>query len=81
MASKLFYTTAMSIMRRKFSGNVVFVVATDDVDWCRRAFRDDIVNVGDVFFTSDASTRISKVQPTFDLAVMAQCNHSIIRQV
>ena len=79
MASKNFYTAAMASMRRKHTtqnSDVLFIMASDDMEWCKAMFKYH----SDVVFTSDAgASRYSDVQPTFDLAVMAQCNHSITR--
>ena len=78
LASKGFYSSAMDWFRKKYNSDkseVVFVLATDDSEWSTRMFEAE----KDVVFTSRASTRYSSYQPAFDLAVMAQCNHSIIR--
>jgi hypothetical protein len=57
---------------------VLFVLASDDEDWSKRMFSSE----PDVVFTSSAKTKYSMNQPeTFDLAVMSQCNHSILRNV
>jgi hypothetical protein len=67
------------VHRKKFKTNsdVVFLLASDDNDWSWRMFGD----VDDIILTSEASTKMSTIQPTFDLAVLAHCNHSIVRQV
>jgi hypothetical protein len=64
--------------RRKYNSDtsrVLFVLATDDLGWSEEMFGD----VDDLVFTARAEEKSASVQPAFDLAVMAQCNHSIIR--
>ena len=51
----------------------MFVIASDDVDWCRKSFG----HLDDVVFPADAQVEVG--QPTFDLAVLSLCDHSIIR--
>ena len=51
------------------------MLATDDTKWSLKMFDD----VPDIVMTSKARTTFSMFQPMFDLAVMAHCNHSIIR--
>jgi len=78
VASQRFYLTAMEYYRSKYNSvtkTVVFVMASDDDKWCQKMFS----NFSDVFFTSSSTTNLSKQQPTFDLAVLSSCNHSIIR--
>jgi len=78
LASKMYYTKAMDWFRDKYNSEtveVLFVLATDDPNWSLRMFGD----VSDVVLTSKAKTTFSMFQPMFDLAVMVQCDHSIIR--
>ncbi len=61
-------------LTRTPSSDVIFVLASDDDLWCKKMFghKDDVV------FTSSVS---NVQQPTFDLVVMSQCNHSISRYI
>ena len=68
----------MKISRMKYktaSNDVLFVMASDDIEWCQTMFS----NETDVVFASSAAQKYNVVQPTFDLAVMSLCHHSIIR--
>jgi hypothetical protein len=70
----------MNIFREKYvtsSSAVLFVMASDDDKWCKDMF----ANETDVVFTSSLTSPFSEKQPTFDLAILSQCNHSIIRQL
>ena len=78
VASQKFYLIAMKIYRNKYnspSSKIVFIMASDDDQWCRKMFG----NVSDIVFASSSTSLFSKQQPTFDLAIMSQCNHSIMR--
>jgi len=78
VASQRFYLTSMESFRTKYNSEnstLVFVMGSDDDQWCRKMFG----NMSDVIYTSSATTNLSKQQPTFDLAVLSSCNHSIIR--
>ncbi len=78
LASRAYFLEAMSIFRKKYVtplGAVLFVIASDDMDWCEKM----LLNEDDVVLTSSSSSTFSKQQPTFDLAILSQCNHSIIR--
>jgi len=77
VASHKFYKSAMENYRNKYNSEtstIVFVMASDDDQWCRKMFG----KMSDVIYTSSATTNLSKQQPTFDLAVLSNCNHSII---
>jgi hypothetical protein len=57
---------------------VVFVVASDDYRWCKRNFR----NSNDTFMASSveaAELRNKGNEVGFDLAVVARCQHAILR--
>ncbi len=78
LASRAYFSEAMSIFRKKYvtlSTAILFVIASDDMDWCERMF----LNESDVVLTSSSSSNFSNLQPTFDLAILSQCNHSILR--
>jgi hypothetical protein len=52
-------------------------MASDDMKWCKAMFGD----FSDVVFASDTKSQFAKDrQPTFDLALLSQCDHSIIRK-
>ena len=70
----------MNISRIKYktaSNEVFFVMASDDIEWCIKMFS----NEADIVFVSAAAEKYKVLQPTFDLAVVSLCNHSIIRFV
>ena len=70
----------MDHFRQKFRNStheVLFVMASDDIGWCQQMFAND--TDADVVFASTASKMLAVKQPTFDLAVLSLCNHSIIR--
>ena len=73
LLSKLYFTEAMDRFRRKYS-NVVFIVASDDREWCKKMFQD----MADVQLTPRYQTM---KRGEYDMAILAQCNHSIIRYV
>ncbi len=74
LLSKLYFIEAMNAFRAKYRQNtVVFVLASDDKEWCRQMFAD----VPDVVFTPKYQTLMKRGE--FDMAILAQCNHSIIR--
>ena len=63
-----FLGRALALMRRRHP-DALFVVASDDLDWCRRELRaPDVVLAGDGVQT----------QPGADLALLAACNHSVL---
>ncbi len=54
------------------------MIASDDVDWCKSTFG----QFSDVVFSVDSKSPFSVThQPTFDLAVLSLCDHSIFRFV
>ena len=69
LLSKLYFTHAMSYFRSKYGKNLRFVVASDDKKRCQDMFQ----NVTDLVITSE------NCMDTMDLAILAQCHHSIIR--
>ena len=59
---------ALSLMRRRHPG-ALFVVSSDDLEWCRRELRGpDVVLAGDGVQT----------QPGGDMALLAACNHTVL---
>lgn len=68
----------MDIYREKYNSEthiVLFILATDDTIWTSTMFGD----LSDVVFTTSAPKESNQLQPTFDLATMSLCNHSIFR--
>ena len=77
VASQKFYLSAMEYYRNKYNSEtltVVFVMASDDDEWCMKMFG----NMSDVILTSILTIEFFNHQPTFDLAILSKCNHSII---
>ncbi|GFG32820.1 hypothetical protein Cfor_07351 [Coptotermes formosanus] len=60
-----YFLRQMDVFRNKYKP-VMFVVLSDDPEWCERELRGDNVVL------------IKTKSPTQDLAIMAACNHSII---
>ncbi|XP_067002475.1 galactoside 2-alpha-L-fucosyltransferase SEC1-like [Anabrus simplex] len=71
LADADYFLTAMDYFRAKYSGNVAFLVVSDDPSWCRHNL---ITDHNDVFIVSKRGV----TSPGQDLAIMAACNHSII---
>lgn len=66
-ASLDFFDKAMAKFEARYSENgVVFVVTSDDLFWCKKAFR----GRRNVYI-------VAKNPPGLDLAILASCNHSI----
>ena len=65
-----YFVRAMTHFEAKYGvGNVVFIVASDDYEWCQKM----LDSRQDVFLAS----RSSEV----DFALLTRCNHTIIRFV
>ena len=80
LTSSTYIDTAMDIFRQKYgtnSTNVLFALASDDLKWCQEKFS----RHADVVFTSLFESKFYEKQLTFDMAVLTQCNHSILRFV
>ncbi|XP_014679227.1 PREDICTED: uncharacterized protein LOC106819081 [Priapulus caudatus] len=67
-ADERYLAAATRYYRRRYA-NPLFVVCSDDVAWCRRNVRGDDIVYSDVGHA-----------PADDLAVLAQCNHTIMTQ-
>ena len=68
----------MNIYREKYNTEnrvVLFILATDDINWTTTMFG----NLTDVKLTASAPKEYLEKQPSFDLATMSLCNHSIFR--
>ncbi|XP_059470725.1 galactoside alpha-(1,2)-fucosyltransferase 1-like [Neocloeon triangulifer] len=61
-----YFKKAMQWYRNEISGPLLFLIVTDDVDWCRQ----HLLGRGDV--------KIATKKPAHDLALMGVCNHTII---
>jgi hypothetical protein len=76
VASSQYILKAMDHFRQKFrtpSNEVLFVMASDDIKWCQLMFSKE----SDVVLASTMAKKYSVKQPTFDMAVLSNCNHSI----
>ncbi|XP_042881085.1 galactoside 2-alpha-L-fucosyltransferase SEC1-like [Penaeus japonicus] len=62
-----YFQRALDYYRKKFSNNVLFVAASDDMDFIHSKLKGEI----DVFFAPGTSA-------AFDMALLSSCNHSII---
>lgn len=62
-----YFNKAMLYFRRKY-GDVIFVVVSDDREWCRRY----LAPLPDVVIPPEPN------QPMYDMATLAYCNHTII---
>jgi len=71
IADARYLAKAMERMRGRYPDSV-FVVASDDVTWCRHNIN---VSRGDVYFVADG---IPQASPGQDIAVLAACNHTIM---
>uniref|UniRef100_T1JBI4 L-Fucosyltransferase n=1 Tax=Strigamia maritima TaxID=126957 RepID=T1JBI4_STRMM len=70
LANSEFFTRAMNYFRDKFK-DCLFIVCSDDLNWCKQNIDNSL---GDVHFcwNGDSSS------PGRDMALLTQCNHSII---
>ncbi|XP_064475939.1 galactoside alpha-(1,2)-fucosyltransferase 2-like [Ornithodoros turicata] len=68
LADEAYFRTAMSYFRAKYR-HILFVVCSDGIEWCSRNIDS---SMGDVFFVT------RRVSPAMDLALLAQCNHTIM---
>ena len=76
--SSQFIRAAIEVFQQKYNTEktkVLFVMASDDPKWCQDMFSNDT----NVILTSTFQNQITKQQPTFDMAVLSHCNHSIVR--
>ena len=65
-----YFKRAMNFFRQRYP-NRLFVVASDDMDWCQNHLQS--VD-GDVAFAGNRNA----ANPAEDMALLASCNHSII---
>ncbi|XP_064469605.1 galactoside alpha-(1,2)-fucosyltransferase 2-like [Ornithodoros turicata] len=68
LADKAYFRTAMSYFSAKYR-HILFVVCSDGIAWCMSSIDS---SMGDVFFVT------RRVSPAMDLALLAQCNHTIM---
>lgn len=67
-ADKNYLSAAMQYFMHKLTDNVIFVVTSDDLDWCRQNLSTD--NYFVVFSMYS--------HPGLDLCLLSQCNHTIV---
>lgn len=63
-----YYNTAISIIKKKYT-NVVFLVFSNDIEWCKKYF------LGDEFVFIDWNTHKNSYR---DMILMSKCKHNII---
>ncbi|XP_078280580.1 galactoside alpha-(1,2)-fucosyltransferase 2-like [Rhinoraja longicauda] len=68
LADKKYLEKAMTYFRNKYK-NVIFVVTSDGMDWCKQNINN---SKGDVFFSDTSNS------PGQDLSILAHCNHTIM---
>lgn len=74
--SKAYYWSAMDHFRHYFT-NVIFVIASDDQEWCHQHF----ANVADIVFTTtpkNLKLASAERQVLLDMSILISCHHSII---
>lgn len=69
LVGPLYFDRAMNYFRNKFPKRALFVVVSDDMQWCRHNLQSD-----DIVYAGNSETS----NPAIDLALLASCNHSII---
>ena len=72
-----YFAAAMDAFRGRFGDAVAFVVASDDLGWCHRF----LAGLDGVHFVEWGRAVAAAAAPAQDMAVLAACNHSIIRSV
>ncbi|KAJ6651644.1 hypothetical protein lerEdw1_020762 [Lerista edwardsae] len=70
VADRGYLEKAMDYFREKYS-NAIFVVTSDEMEWCKENIND---SMGDVCFAFDGR----ESSPGRDLALLAHCNHTIM---
>ncbi|KAG8222755.1 hypothetical protein J437_LFUL008153 [Ladona fulva] len=81
LAPAAFYEEAMNRFRRYVKEKVAFIVISDDILWCRAnivTLRRDIFVAWDAVAGWKESTENLAGVPESDLALMAQCNHTVL---
>ena len=68
-----FYINAMKNFKKKFSKKVVFLLITDDIQWCQK----NLPGRKDLFLVSDPEMSVID-SIGHDLAIMSLCQHSIV---
>ncbi|XP_051894610.1 LOW QUALITY PROTEIN: galactoside alpha-(1,2)-fucosyltransferase 2-like [Pristis pectinata] len=68
IADKKYLEKAMYYFRKKYK-NVIFVVTSNGMDWCKENIN---ASKGDVLFTDTSNS------PGQDLSILAHCNHTIM---
>ncbi|XP_043915593.1 galactoside alpha-(1,2)-fucosyltransferase 2-like isoform X2 [Protopterus annectens] len=70
IGDKAYFEKAMDYFRKKYR-NVVFVVTSNGMDWCRENLDN---SRGDLFFIGDGN----ESSPGRDLSILVHCNHTIM---
>ncbi|XP_075046950.1 galactoside alpha-(1,2)-fucosyltransferase 1-like [Mixophyes fleayi] len=70
VADSRYLQKAMDYFRYKYD-NPLFVVTSDDMDWCKENINNSL---GDVHFAGDGND----ISPDRDFALLAHCNHTIM---
>lgn len=72
LISANFFYNAMNHYRESFGTSkfnvLIFVIVSDDLRWCKKTFE----NMSDVYFVSKDNSAF------LDMAILSNCNHSII---
>ena len=74
LLSRAYFKTAMDYFRAKFK-NVIFIVASDDQEWCKKNLQENDVKFTRTFTNTPETIAESSY---VDLTILAKCNHSII---
>ena len=64
-----FFNKSMSYFKKKFKNRVLFIVASDDLEWCHQNIKGS-----DVIFTGDSGKKSREE----DFSIIATCNHTIM---
>ncbi|KAM3922976.1 galactoside alpha-(1,2)-fucosyltransferase 2-like [Leptodactylus fuscus] len=70
VADKMYLQTAMDYFRKKYK-NVLFIVTSNGMDWCKENID---TTLGDVHFSGDGE----ESSPARDFALLVHCNHTIM---
>ncbi|XP_064473916.1 galactoside alpha-(1,2)-fucosyltransferase 2-like isoform X3 [Ornithodoros turicata] len=70
VADKTYFQKATGYFRSRYK-ELVFVVVSDDIAWCKENID---TSLGDVYFPGDGDEK----SPGSDLALLVQCNHTIM---
>jgi len=71
-----YFLEAMEKYRSHFGNKVIFILVSDDIEWCKEALSKRN-RIEDLYFASDPSFT-NEDGIGHDIAVMSQCKHSIV---